>query len=1064
MLATVRNRRGIVTSVEPYGGDAEVHHLVTVEYLDSEGSAEDTMLWEREIGPKLLQPNALPDVSGVPPMSNVEFDALVRATRWSALTPFIGPNGSPYDNPPITSPLHGAIQVEDFQLVPLIKALQMPRISLLIADDVGLGKTIEAGLILSELINRRRIRRVLIIAPASLSLQWQEEMKDKFCLSFDVVDRDETHSLRKRVGMDANPWRIYSRCIASYYYLKQPDVWEQFRSASEVQRGQATLPWDLLIVDEAHNLMPSPMGPDSDLATLLSEIAPYFEHKIFLSATPHNGHTRSFSGLLERLDPVRFSQTSEFKPAERQRIEDVVIRRLKSEINEVTTPKRFCERLPIGIGLRLTPAERRLSAAFQAFRTALMKQVAKASARDRTAGKFSVEILGKRLLSTPATFADSWRRCRLGMQELEEAAASEVRSVQRDVEDDIGDDRERESRVHNASHVVGAWLKPYAKLLDNEIQEIDEALFGLSLHEHSLAATEDSRWDAFCHHIDSYVRTQNGWKDDERLIVFTEYKTTLDYLDRRLRVRYGDGPAIRTLFGGVTLSEREGIKASFNSAADPVRILLATDTGSEGQNLQETARYLMHYDIPWNPTRIEQRNGRIDRHGQSRDVYISHFAADDDADLKFLSYVLRKVDRIRDDLGSVGEVFDAAIERRLLAGGNVDQVIADLDAGIEHTRGRAAIPRGALNMGSAENDDLDAFRREIDLDPVTLRDTLEVVLAAKIGGPRIEGPDAGGRMQLRHPIPNEWTDIIDDSLRLPVRGHQQGPLPRIVFDPTYYIHAVNDRPVFRADRDTTLLHLGHPLYRRALAAFARFRFPGGDETGAARWTVRRGPDVPNGADALLLLTVEELAVNRLRETFHHWTRTIRIPVKSDALSTPLESVPAVELRAPARPITDTDIDIAISIWDEIQPDMKELIGTLAADLTTSIESAVAEEAVRARQREVERFSSRQGELSDLIVSNTIRKLERELEELQQARSQTVLPLFDNDPDALLASATAKEEEIERRRGHYERMRILLENERRRVLDHLLPARYALHGEAHVFPVAVEIRLPMKGAA
>ena len=230
---------------------------------------------------------------------------------------------------PISSPFHGAILTEDFQLVPLLKALRMPRVNLLIADDVGLGKTIEAGLILTELLLRRRIQRVLILTPASLRLQWRDEMWDRFSLRFDVVDRGETHDLRKQLGMDANPWRSFSRIIASYHYLRQSDVLEQFLAACRTPEGSPHLPWDLLIVDECHNLMPSAMGDESDLCRMLRLIAPQFEHRLFLSATPHNGHTRCFTGLLEILDPVRFTQTSELKPAERDRVQQVVLRRLK---------------------------------------------------------------------------------------------------------------------------------------------------------------------------------------------------------------------------------------------------------------------------------------------------------------------------------------------------------------------------------------------------------------------------------------------------------------------------------------------------------------------------------------------------------------------------------------------------------------------------------------------------------------------------------------------------------------------------------------------------------------
>src|SRR5262249_39092168 len=192
MLATVRNRRALIRTVEPFDGglDGRVH-LVTLEYLDADGVGEDVLVWEREPGARVLEPTALPHPGGTPPMPPDEFDAFVRATRWTALFPYISPahDTTPPAHVPLAAPFHGAIQVEDFQLVPLLKALRMPRVALLLADDVGLGKTIEAGLILSELMLRRRVRRVLIVCPASLRSQWQQEMRDKFSLLFDELDR-----------------------------------------------------------------------------------------------------------------------------------------------------------------------------------------------------------------------------------------------------------------------------------------------------------------------------------------------------------------------------------------------------------------------------------------------------------------------------------------------------------------------------------------------------------------------------------------------------------------------------------------------------------------------------------------------------------------------------------------------------------------------------------------------------------------------------------------------------------------------------------------------------------
>ena len=307
MLATVRNRRGVVAAVEPFDGETGRLHLVHLEYKDERAPSAERILWEIEPDRHLLEPNALPAPAhdgGAMPAE--DFDALLRAARWTALSPYLDPAGGvgPPPREPVASPFHGGVCVASYQLVPLLKALRMPRVSLLIADDVGLGKTVEAGLILTELLLRRRIQRVLVLTPASLRRQWQEELWEKFSLRFEVVDRQETERLRRRLGMDANPWRSFSGIVASYHYLRQPDVLEQFLSACRTPEGSPHLPWDLLIVDECHNLMPSPFGEDSELCRMLRLVAPRFEHRLFLSATPHNGHTRSLTGLLEMLDPV----------------------------------------------------------------------------------------------------------------------------------------------------------------------------------------------------------------------------------------------------------------------------------------------------------------------------------------------------------------------------------------------------------------------------------------------------------------------------------------------------------------------------------------------------------------------------------------------------------------------------------------------------------------------------------------------------------------------------------------------------------------------------------------
>ena len=209
MLATVRNRSGVVAAVEPFDGDTGRLHLVHMEYKDSRSPGEERVLWELEPGRSLLEPTALPDPTSADAMPPEDFDALLRAARWTALSPYLGPDGEgPPRHEPLASPFHGAVRPEDYQLVPLLKALRMPRVSLLIADDVGLGKTIEAGLILTELLLRRRIRLVLVLARAALRWQWRDELWEKFSLRFEVVDRHQTAHILNDIDLGTDALRI----------------------------------------------------------------------------------------------------------------------------------------------------------------------------------------------------------------------------------------------------------------------------------------------------------------------------------------------------------------------------------------------------------------------------------------------------------------------------------------------------------------------------------------------------------------------------------------------------------------------------------------------------------------------------------------------------------------------------------------------------------------------------------------------------------------------------------------------------------------------------------------
>lgn len=1070
MLATVRNRRGVISAVEPFAASksSALLHLVTIEFSDSDGDAEETLLWERERHPVVLEPNALPRVDVDAPMRMREFLALQRATRWTAITPFLSTD-SPIrrSEQVLTAPVYGAIIADDFQLVPLARAMRMPRVSLLLADDVGLGKTVEAGLILAELVRKRRIRRVLIITPASLRTQWQQEMEEKFSLGFDIVDKAATHKLQKDMGLEANPWRALPRIITSYHYLRQPDVLEQFiancRSTQEHQGAQ--LPWDLLIVDEAHNLMPSNFGQDSDLAEMLRLLTPWFEHRLFLTATPHNGHTRCFSGLLEQLDPVRFTRTPAFTDKERQMIGDVLIRRLKSEINaqdkEAGRSARFATRYLEPLTLYFSKAEQDLSAAVRAFCAALKRQII-AAPETRTVLNFAIEVLRKRLLSSSVTFADSWLRFKAGLEEREGSTASEVLAARRAMQEDIDDDQERDSRSLHAAHVVGAWMHPYLNVLTAEVAAVDAALQALKLTELPVVSkvpTFDARFDRLKDLIRQRLRNAEAWNPDERLIIFTEYKTTLDYLVQRLDKEFGaDSGAIIQLYGGMKDDERERIKLAFNDPASPVQILLATDAASEGLNLQHTARLLMHFEIPWNPSRLEQRNGRIDRHGQARDVTIYHFASDDDADLAFVARVLEKVNDIREDLGSVGELFDAAFQRRMLELNEDKAVLEELDREIS-TRQRASADAKVHTQerGAEEMARLGQLLADLDLSPQTLQDTLRIALGLGAAQDPLEGPDTQGRMRLRLPLPPRWQAVVDDSLRLGSRKGVSGAMPWLVFDNQYFMQSVNGRQVFRPSPDTVLLHLGHPVMRQALASFARLRFPGGQSefTPPSRWVVTRGP-VPQGADAVLLLTVEEMAVNELRETFHHWVRTVALPVSQGALGNALVySGPHAAVQPGVEDVAS--IGHGQALWDEIDTEVRTWLSAYRTQLSATISTELQVASAEARASEKEAFERRINEVAALQKNQSIEKLKREIEERRGAALQ--YSLLEDVNERAERELRDLQDELRRRQNQFGDLLARLKQEKERILEHVLPNRFTLRGGAQVFPVTIEIRLP-----
>src|SRR3989337_443969 len=225
---------------------------------------------------------------------------------------------------PLRAPLRAGIKIDAYQLEPLRKALLLPRVNLVIADGVGLGKTIEAGLIARELLLRKKVREIVVSCPPSMLLQWQEELQDRFGLRFEVLDKNYVQQARRDRGFSINPWATHSRFLVSHRLLIDEAYAGPLRDWLGTFRSGT-----LLILDEAPNAPPSSgqkYAIDSQITRAVRDLAPRFEHRLFLSATPHNGHSNSFSALLEILDPQRFCRGV---PVKQKMLDEFMVRRLK---------------------------------------------------------------------------------------------------------------------------------------------------------------------------------------------------------------------------------------------------------------------------------------------------------------------------------------------------------------------------------------------------------------------------------------------------------------------------------------------------------------------------------------------------------------------------------------------------------------------------------------------------------------------------------------------------------------------------------------------------------------
>lgn len=801
--------------------DPEPQHLLSLSSVEDDALGEEIqVIWEIEPGARVIERGDLPQPDGFD--DPARFDAFVDAVRWGAI--------ASADVRSLQAPFRSGIKIEDYQLDPVARAIQMPRANLLIADDVGLGKTIEAGLVVQEFILRHRARTALIVCPSGLQIQWREQMRDKFGLDFRIVDAELMRELRRSQGIRANPWTHFPRLITSIDYLKRDRPLRLFTETLP-PNGQPTYPrsYDLLIVDEAHNVAPSGGGRyavDSQRTATVRRLAQHFEHKLFLTATPHNGYQESFTALLELLDAQRFARG--VRPT-REHLNAVMVRRLKSEMVDWEGKPLFPKRVLEPIEVAYSTDEQRIHTLLQHYtRSRRASFFSNGDQAERVATEFVLKLLKKRLFSSPAAFAktlEQYERSletarKPGSRALPKPSTGHLRERIEQVMAEFGDDQEIEEATEDALSTATRLFRPPSA-------EEQQLLAEMRAWAEANRDRADSKANALLDWLNATLRPAGTW-NDERVIIFTEYRDTQRWLQNILAAAgLTQGERLKLLHGGMATDDRERIKAAFQAGPQDstVRILLATDAASEGIDLQNHCSRLVHLEIPWNPNRMEQRNGRIDRHGQKAPtVQIFHFVAegwqqrrnggapaDLAADLEFLWRAAQKVDHIREDLGKVGPVIAQQVEEAMLGDRRtLDTERAERDA--SPTRAMLKFERSLRERVKELREQLRATKQELGLSPEHIQSVVSIALELAGQPPlreaEVEGiwPDPRGRRKVCPvwevpPLYGAWAAGTEGLMH----PHTKKQRP-IVFD-----HALAE-----GRDDVVLAHLQHRLVQMAL--------------------------------------------------------------------------------------------------------------------------------------------------------------------------------------------------------------------------------------------------------
>ena len=743
----------------------------------------------------------------------------------------------------------GRLQLAPYQLVPVMRALSMSRPRLMLADGVGLGKTVEAGLVLSELIARRRAHRILIVSPAGPLLhQWRDEMRERFGLRFEILDRDSLQETRRRTELGSNPFDHEALGLISFAFARQEKV------LRDLERTQ----YDVVVLDEAHHYARLGTAGDREdtLSRKLAEVlARQADALLLLTATPHDGFDAHFASLVQLLDPSLVDGNGVLRG---DRYRRHLVRRLKSHLPDLFRTRQVEPRK-----VTFTEAGQPLFTQFQQGLLGLVAPQLRRAVRARRFGDVLAFLaLMKRSVSTAHACASTLDTIAARLNELA-ASGGEDQETRRQRLGTLRDYRRRierfgvlgyEEEQDQAQLEAEDMAAELARLTDEEedtarevrrerdrlrrVEEVRDRLRGLADLARQ-ATAEDPKPAAVLRELQAIRAAE----PDANILIYTEYSDSQEFLADFLR-RSDLGGEILSLSGKDPEKDRTEVARRFTEERS--LILVSTDATAEGLNLHARCHHLLHLELPYNPNRLEQRNGRIDRFGQEQDPFVRYLYLAGTFEERLLLLLVSKFERQRralthvpntlgvlaSDTGAAtvklleglaeeeGQLF-SSLEGRLDFGVSPEEETASpayrelltevekafsgfttaAKAKVWLSEGMAADPRSVQEAEGARQrgDRLGA------VDLVSF-----VSEAVKAGKGKVEGPDGEGVLTLH--LPPSWTQGLRDLPGLDAEHR--------------ILRLTRDLQITRNARgqDVGFLGRAHPIVRRALDRVRNLQF------------------------------------------------------------------------------------------------------------------------------------------------------------------------------------------------------------------------------------------------